>query len=70
MFISDTVVKFHYVHVKPQSVSSQMQHLQHNFKVNFWFNIKLCEDVQISKQVYEKTNLQTKFIVKSSASGP
>ena len=47
-----------------------MQHLQHNFKVNYWFNIKLWEDIRISKQIYKKTNLQTKFIIKCSASGP
>ena len=47
-----------------------MQHFQHNFKVNYWFNIKLCEDIQISKRIYQKTNLQTKFIVKCPASGP
>ena len=47
-----------------------MQHFQHNFKVNYWFNIKLCEDIQISKWVYQKTNLQTKFIAKCSALGP
>ena len=46
-----------------------MQHLQHNFKVNYWFNIKLWEDIRISKHIYKKTNLQTKFI-KCSASGP
>ena len=47
-----------------------MQHFQHNFKVNYWFNIKLCEDIQISKRIYQKTNLQTKFIVKCPALGP
>ena len=47
-----------------------MQHLQHNFKVNYWFNIKLWEDFRISKQIYKKTNLQTKFIIKCPASGP
>ena len=47
-----------------------MQHLQHNFKVNYWFNITLWEDIRISKQIYKKTNLQTKFIIKCSASGP
>ena len=47
-----------------------MQHLQHNFKVNYWFNIKLWEDIRISKQIYKKTNLQTKFIIKCSALGP
>ena len=47
-----------------------MQHLQHNFKVNYWFNIKLCEDIQISKRIDKETNLQTKFIIKCSASGP
>ena len=68
--MSGTVIKFHYVHVLSNTVSSQMQHLQHNFKVNYWFNIKLCEDIQISKRIYQKTNLQTKFIVKCSALGP
>ena len=47
-----------------------MQHLQHNFKVNYWFNIKLCEDIRISKRIDKETNLQTKFIIKRSASGP
>ena len=47
-----------------------MQHLQHNFKVNYWFNIKLWEDILISKQIYKKTNLQTKFIIKCSVLGP
>ena len=47
-----------------------MQHLQHNFKVNYWFNIKLCEDIRISKRIDKETNLQTKFIIKCSASGP
>ena len=47
-----------------------MQHLQHNFKVNYWFNIKLCEDIRISKPIDKETNLQTKFIIKCSASGP
>ena len=45
-----------------------MQHLEHNFKVNYGFNIKLCEVVRILKRIYEKTNLQTKFIVKCSTS--
>ena len=56
--MSSTVIKFHYVHVLSKTVSSQMQHLQHNFKVNYWFNIKLCEDIRISKQISYKTNLQ------------
>ena len=68
--MSGTVIKFYYVHVLSKTVSSQMQHLQHNFKVNYWFNIKLCEDIQISKRIYQKTNLQTKFIVKCPALGP
>ena len=43
--MSGTVIKFPYVHVLSKTVSSQMQHLQHNFKVNYWFNtFKLCED--------------------------
>ena len=33
--MSGTVIKFHYVHVLSKTVSSQMQHLQHNFKVNY-----------------------------------
>ena len=42
---SGTVIKFCYVHILSKSGSSQMQHLQHNFKVNYWFNtFKLCED--------------------------
>ena len=49
--MSGTVIKFHYVHVLSKTVSSQMQHLQHNFKVNYWFNIKLCEDIRISKRI-------------------
>ena len=56
--MSGTVIKFHYVHVLSKTVSSQMQHLQHNFKVDYWFNIKLCEDIRISKRIYQKTNLQ------------
>ena len=56
--MSGTVIKFHYVHVLSNTVSSQMQHLQHNFKVNYWFNIKLCEEIRISKRIYQKTNLQ------------
>ena len=31
------LILFHYVHVQSKSVSSQMQHLQHNFKVNHPF---------------------------------
>ena len=50
--MSGTVIKFHYVHVLSKTVSSQMQHLQHNFKVNYWFNIKLCEEIRISKRIY------------------
>ena len=49
MLISDAVIKFHYVN---KSFSSQVQHLQHNFKVNYWFNIELCENIQISKRIY------------------
>ena len=48
--MSGTVIKFHYVNVLSKG-SSQMQHLQHNFKVNYWFNIKLCEDIRISKRI-------------------
>ena len=50
--ISGTVIKFHYVHVLSKSVLSQMQHLQHNFEVNYLFNMKLCEHIPISKQIY------------------
>ena len=53
-----------------KSVLSQMQHLQHNFEVNYLFNMKLCEHIPISKQIYQKTNLQTKFIKKCSVSAP
>ena len=49
--MSGIVIKFHYVHVLSIKVSF-MQHLQHNFKVNYWFNIKLCEDIRISKPIY------------------
>ena len=50
--MSGIVIKFYYVHVLSKTVSTQLQHLQHNFQVNYWFNIKLCEDIQISKQMY------------------
>ena len=68
--MSGTVIKFYYVHVLSKTVSSQLQHLQHNFQVNYWFNIKLSKDIRISKRMYWKTNLQTKFNVKCSTSGP
>ena len=63
--------KVDFWHVLSRSVSSQMQHLQHNLKINYSFNIKLCKDIQISKRIYLKTDLQTKFIVKCLAlTGP
>ena len=50
--MSGTVIKFDQVHVLSNTVSSQMQHLQHNFRVNYWFNIKLYEDIRIPKRIY------------------
>ena len=49
---------------------SSLSHLQRNFKVNYWVNVELFADIWISKRIYQKTNLQTKFIVECSASGP
>ena len=40
-----------------------MQHLQHNFKVNYWFNIKLWEDIRISKWIYKKLTYKQSFLL-------
>ena len=42
------------------------KHLQHNFKFELFFEIKLREHFRISKWIF----LQAKFIGKSLASGP
>ena len=70
--IFDTVIKFHQVHVWSKSVLSHMQHLQHNLKSNLTIDLTLNYEkiFEFQNRSTKKTNLQTKFIVKCSASVP
>ena len=53
--ISDTVIKFHQVLISSKSVLSQMQHLQHNFK------LKLTIDLTSNyEKIFEFQNGSTK----------
>ena len=61
--IFDTVIKFHQVLVSSKSVLSQMQHLQHNFK------LKLTIDLTTNyEKIFEFQNGSTKKLTYKQSS--